>query len=347
MVQRNEDVEGAFGSRDKASIKDVARAAGVSAATVSLVLNGKGRISARTRDQVEQAARALGFILNRKASQLRSGKSALIGLITSDISNPFYAEFSAEAERVLADDGLLPVIANTGDDLQRQMRSLEIMLGEGVAGFIISAADGSTPRSFELLRRFGVPYVLCVRDIGDDHVDFIGFDNVRAGRIAGQHLAKAGHKNAAFIGGVSTHLNFQQRCQGVLQGLGPDGDLRTYEGLPNRKTGQEATRRFHGERGDTTALICFNDLVAAGAYSSLSAQGLAIGSDIAVVGFDNIPETSVWTPPLTTVELYPRGLGARAAQAILAKLNGSVVATPESVFMTPKLVVRQSTQIVL
>jgi len=321
----------------------VAEKAGVSVSTVSLVLNGKGRISTRTRTLVEETAASLGFILNRKASQLRSGKSALVGLITSDISNPFFAEFSAAAEGVLADEGLLPVIANTGDNVERQTRSLEIMLSEGVAGFIISAADGSTPKSFDLLRRFDIPFVLCVRDIGDENVDFVGFDNVRAGRIAGHHLAEKGHKDVAFIGGVLSHLNYQQRYQGVAEGLGSASIIRSFGGLPTRTTGQEATQVLLEDRGATTALICFNDLVAAGAYSALSAHGLSIGTDIAVVGFDNIPETSAWTPPLTTVELYPRGLGARAAQMLLSKIDSHHSRPAETVLMAPQLILRRST----
>lgn len=326
----------------KISIKDVAEAAGVSSATVSLALNGKGRISARTRREVEKAARSLGFIPNRAASRLRSGKSALVGLIVPDISNPFYAEFSASVENLMAQRGLLPVLANTGDSTDRQAQVLETMMGEGVAGFIISAADGSTDQSFALLSRLNVPYVLCVRDVGDNHADFIGFDNTRAGRIAGRHLAERGLREIAFVGGVQGHLNFRQRVQGLRDGLGNDAVVHVHEALPNRASGMAGVEALLAAHPSIDAVVCFNDLVAAGAYAALSAAGRGIGEDIAVIGFDNIPETSAWTPPLTTVELYPRELGNRAARALLERIDGAG-AGAESVLIAPRLISRRST----
>jgi DNA-binding LacI/PurR family transcriptional regulator len=330
------------GNETKASIKDVAEAAGVSLATVSLALNGKGRISAKTRQEVQKVARTLGFIPNRAASRLRSGKSALVALIIPDISNPFYAEFSASVEKLMAERGLLPVLANTGDSTNRQAQVLETMMGEGVAGFIISAADGSTDESFALLRRMGAPYVLCVRDIGDNNADFIGFDNSRAGRIAGRHLAERGHKGVAFVGGVSGHLNFRERVQGLREGLGDGAKLHIHEGLPNRTSGMEGVETLLATHPEISAVACFNDLVAAGAYAALSAAGRTIGRDIAVIGFDNIPETSAWTPPLTTVELYPRELGARAAKALLERIDSDAQGA-ESILIAPRLISRRST----
>ncbi|NRB16153.1 MAG: LacI family DNA-binding transcriptional regulator [Rhodobacteraceae bacterium] len=331
--------------KKRVSIKQVADKAGVSAATVSLVLNGKGRISEQTQKKVRKAAASMKFILNKSASRLRSGRSLLIGLIVNDISNPFFAEMSYDIETVAADSGYLSVIANTKDDLDRQSSVIETMIGQGVAGLIISAASGSDDASFQTIRDHGIPYVLCVRDVRDFSADFVGFDNYQAGVIAAKHLLSQGLDKLAFIGGSQTNENRKQRLQGVSDTLAKNGhtllDERIFAGSATRQFGAEATAKLLEVDRDMSAIVCFNDYVALGAYEALNRSGLKIGQNIGVIGFDNVPESASWTPPLTTVELHPRAIGRRTAKAMLSAINEPIVA-PERIYLAPHLVVRDS-----
>ncbi|MDW4499945.1 LacI family DNA-binding transcriptional regulator [Sulfitobacter sp. D35] len=330
----------------KVSIRQVAEHAGVSVATVSLALSGKGRISSDTVRQVKKSAATLGFIPNRSASRLRSGRSLLIGLVVNDIANPFFAELSADVEAHASENGYLSVIANTNDDIEKQASVIETMIGQGVAGFIIVPADTSTPDTFQVIRDHDMPYVLCVRDIGDGKADFIGFDNFTAGVMAAEHLVEKGHRTFAFVGGRLSVDNFRRRLDGVRHALArhgltlPDNCVR--EGVPSRAIGLAETGDLLASGAEFTALICYNDFVAVGAYAALNQAGRTIGEDVAVVGFDNVPESESLSPPLTTIELYPRAIGNRSARALIDAVNGSS-GPHERVYLAPELISRSST----
>ncbi|RYH06668.1 LacI family DNA-binding transcriptional regulator [Tropicimonas sp. IMCC6043] len=332
--------------KPRVSIKQVAKHAGVSIATVSHVLNNKGNISDATRKQVRDAAQDLGFIPNRNASRLRSGQSLLIGLVVNDISNPFFSELAADVEAVAADAGYLSVMANSRDSLERQKTVIETMIGQGVAGFIISAASGSDETTFEVLKEHGVPFVLCVRDIATYAADFVGFDNFQAGVLVGRHLLERGYRDICFIGGDQRNINRTDRLNGLLHALGQqESGICIHLDMPGpatQKGGFEATLSSLKRAPRTDALVCFNDYVAIGAYEALYKLGKRTGVDVAVIGFDNVPESAAWNPPLTTVELFPRTIGRRAVIALLARItdNGSAF---ERVQLPPSLVVRGST----
>ncbi|MXU64362.1 LacI family DNA-binding transcriptional regulator [Oceanomicrobium pacificus] len=332
--------------KKRVSIKDVADHAGVSVATVSLVLNDKGRISEATQRQVHKSVAALGFIPNKSASRLRSGRSLLIGLIVNDISNPFFAELSADVEKEASAKGFLPVMANTGEDLSRQQKVIETMIGQGVAGFIISAVTGSDAQSFALIRERGIPYVLCVRDVQDFDADFVGFDNLQGGQIAGQHLVDLGHREIGFIGGEAANINRMRRLEGVRSAMASAGaDLpseRDISGAATQTFGVAAAGRLLDADRPPTAIVCFNDSVAVGAFAAVAERGLKVGVDVSIVGFDNVPEAAAWSPPLTTVELFPRAVGGRSARALLDRIADPSVAA-ERVYLSPKLILRKST----
>lgn len=331
--------------KNRVSIKQVAEHAGVSVATVSLVLNGKGRISDETKKLVRKSVNELGYILNKSASRLRSGKSLLIGLVVNDISNPFFAELSADVEAQAAEDGYLSVMANTGDNLERQSQVIETMIGQGVAGLIISSATGANEESLQVIRDHGIPYVLAVRDIQDFTADFVGFDNYQAGVIAADLLVSRGHRKVMFVGGALDNENRRRRLDGVVDTIRRSGgeviDPNGFHGGATRQFGYESASAIMAGSDRPDAIVCFNDNVAIGSYAALNEAGLVVGEDIAVIGFDNVPESASWMPPLTTVELFPRAIGARAAKALLNRIHGND-APPERIYLAPRLFERKS-----
>lgn len=333
------------GRKKRISIKRVAEEAGVSVAAVSLALSGKGRVSQKRAEEIKKIADRLGFIPNHNASRLRSGESILLGLMVNDISNPFYAELTKDVEEQAYAHDYLSLIANTNDDLERQSALIRAMIGQGVAGLIIVPAAGSTPDTFSLLRDWGMPYVMAVRDIGDQSADFVGFDDPEAGRIAGEHLLDLGHESFVMLGGAIETHNWKQRLAGLRKALAargvelPDSHVRPF--YPTRRGATQHMNALLDEGLHFTALVCFNDYVAMGAYEALRDRR-EIGREISVIGFDNVPESAGLNPPLTTVELYPRRIGRQAALALLHRLKSEEGAR-ERVYLMPELVERRST----
>ena len=333
----------------RVSIKEVASAAGVSASTVSLVLNGKGRVSEATRKNVKATAAKLGFIVDRSAARLRSGHSSLVGLIVNDTSNPFFAELSAAFEVEAFSSGYLTIIANSNDDLERQRQLLEAMVGMGVEGLIICPAVGTVPEDLEVLRARNVPYLICVRDISDESTDFIGGDDYQCGLIATRHLLELGHERIAFIGGRPELSIFQRRYKGYLDaheaaGIAPDAQLlRT--GLPSRDFGATEAEGLLSLRPDVTAVLCYNDNIATGVCSAGRAMGRNIGENLSVVGIDNLPESEVTVPPLTTVEMYPRAVGRMAAETMKRLFAQGPDSNVKQVLLSPVLIERASTSV--
>ena len=334
---------GRIGMGKRVGIREVADAAGVSTATVSQALNGKGRISAETRQSVREAARALGFVADRGASRMRSGRSMLIGLIVNDIANSFFAELSSGVETVATEHGYLSVMADSHDDPERQARLIATMTAQGVDGLIISSASEADPASLARLCAAGVPYVLCVRDVDDPTAPFVGFDNHAAGRLAAGHLIARGHARLAFLGATAGNANRRRRLAGVREAVEDAGArlVATREGPANRAFGVEAARDVLGGQREATALLCFNDAVALGVYEGVRAAGLRVGQDVAVMGFDNVSESAAWEPPLTTVELHPRGIGRQAGETLLRAIADGE-STPHRVLLRPRLVERAS-----
>lgn len=332
-------------TKQKISIREVAARAGVSVSTVSLVLNGKGRISEATRKKVRNAAKALGFILDHGASKLRSGQSNLFGVIVNDFSNPFFGELSAALETEAFGSGYLTVIANSNDDLNRQEKLIEAMVGMGVGGFVICPAAGSTPEMFELIRSRSLPYVICVRDIQDENADYVGADDYQCGVLACRHLVELGHKNISMIGGPQDLATTRQRVAGLRdvlesQGLGIQQHLML-PGPPTLDFGREMAKQLVRSEQNFTAVFCYNDIVAVGVCAGLRDCGKKIGEDVSVVGVDNLPESEAAYPALTTVEIYPRSIGQRSAQALINGLKGKS-SHKEKIILPLQLIIRAS-----
>ncbi len=329
----------------KPTIADIAKLAAVSVATVSNALNGTGRMSARTRRRVEAAMAELGFVRDHGAAKLRTGRSKLIGVLVNDISNPFFGEFAAALEAALSARGFLPILANTGDDADRQRALLDEMLGHGVAGLVVSPTIGTQPEDFALVRDRGIPCVTCVREVEDAPFDFIGADDFSAARLGTRHLLDGGHAKIAFVGGLPGAATWHRRCDGFFSalrehGIEPDEDL-IRPGPAMRAFGRTAARQLADMGHPVSAVLCFNDIVALGACIGFKEAGVLVGKDVAVVGFDNLPDSEAWTPPLTTVEVYPRSIGANAAARLLRRLDGDE-SHPEISRLAPRLIARQS-----
>ena len=185
----------------RVTLQDVANHAGVSRATASLVVRDSPLVTDETRERVLVSMQALGYIYNRAAASLRSRRSHAIGLVVTDITNPFFAQMTIGSETALEEADYAVLLGNTSERLAKQDLLLEAMHGYAVDGILIAPAMGTTIETVERLRRWRLPFVLVVRYLFDVDADYVGADNTAGAELAAEHLVRNGHRRIAFIGG--------------------------------------------------------------------------------------------------------------------------------------------------
>ncbi len=326
------------------TIREVAEAAGVSKSTVSLVLKSSPLIPANTADRVREAAHKLGYIYNSRAGELRGRTSKTIGVVVSDLSNPFFTEILVGVERRLVEAGYIVLMAHTCESVERQNQVLRTMREQGAAGIVLCPAYG-TPRGLtQEVASWSMPLVVMIRSLGPGKYDFAGADNERGAYAATMHLLAAGHTRIGFLGGL-TGVVLEQRLKGYRAALTGRG-LKFDENLlvaaqPTRKGGFETMNTLLDKKPQPTSAVCYNDIVALGALSALGARGMHAGQDFALMGFDNIQDAAHFNPPLSTIDIRPGNLAEQAATLLLNRME-TPGRTRQIFLAEPELVIRQS-----
>jgi len=309
----------------RVTIVDVARRAGVSKSTVSLVLSGSQLVAEATRVRVNEAMQALGYVYHRGAASLRAASSDLVGMIMSDLNNPFFAELTAGIEDALFQRGFTPILANTSDDTARQAQVLKAMQEHNVAGIIMSPARGSDTWTLAQQWPSHIPAVITMRRLIGSSLPYIGPDNQKGERAAVEHLLRLGHRRIAFVGGDQSMATQTERVAGWRDALNGWGlaaeESLIFETLPTREGGRLGVELALAQANPPTAFVCFNDIVAMGATRALALRGITVGRDIAVVGFDDIIDAEHNAPPLTTVSADTREMGMRCAEGLLGLIR--------------------------
>ena len=328
----------------RATVMDIARRAGVSRATVSLVLRNSPLVAQPTRERVQASIDALGYVYDRAAANLRSRQTQTVGLIVCEITNPFYAELTAGIDEALDRAGWLAFLANTAESPARQDRFIERMREHRVGGLLLSPAEGTDPATIDRLRGFGLPVVQILRRLGRREGDHVGADFRLGMALGAEHLIRLGHRRLAFVGGGRRASPARDRAHAYRDTLArhglPIGPI--IDCLPTREEGERAVERLlRGRRDDPTAILCHNDVCASGVLVGLADRGLVAGKDCAVIGFDNIPEAAHYRPALTTVEIGAHRIGEEAADLLLRRIR-TPGGPPESIVLPPRLIVRSS-----
>lgn len=329
----------------RSGIKEVAAAAGVSVATASYVLSGTGRPSEATRKRVLEVADALGFIRDASAARLRTGKSNLVGVILNNIVNPFFSELVASLEATVYESGGLTLLATAQNDLVRQEQLLASMVAQGVGSVILSPVHGSTAEDLAPVLAHGLRLVVCVRDVVGSKAAFVGVDDEKSGYLAAECLLSAGHRSMVFIGGYQHTTTWDGRCAGIRQALVdrslPEAACRMVPGLLHPDFAEEKMLLLASQGMLPNAVICFNDDQASGAYRAARKLGMAVGRDISIVGFDNIPQGRILEPELTTVDIRPALIGRTSAEIAVRNASSNSEAAPRH-RLDPSLVRRNS-----
>lgn len=327
------------------TLADVAKLAGVSRSTVSLVLRESPLVAEATRERVTAALRASGYVYNWHAANLRTVRTNTVGIVVSDFTNPYYAELLAGAESALDDSGRVSFITHTEESLQRQERFLKRMLEQRVDGLIISAASGTRADVLQPFVEAGIPVVQVLRAVDSRRFDYVSGDNRLGVRFATEHLLGLGHRRIGYLGTSVASSVADERRAGYEEALARHGvsvDHRLVrEALPVWSEAKSAMSGLLAPRKPPTALVCFNDLLALGAMLAIAESGRVPGRDLAVVGFDDIELASAWQPGLTTIAVRPREIGREAGNLLLERINGSS-RPPQRVLLAPRLVIRDS-----
>jgi LacI family transcriptional regulator len=330
----------------RVSIGDIAKAAGVSKATVSQVLRNAGRISEETRRQVTETAKALGYVYNRAAANLRVGQSSTVGIGVTSIANPFFADFVSGATDVLEAAGYFPMTVNIEDSKARQQRFATSLHENMAAGAILCAVPGSTTPMMRDWRRSVPNSVMLLRRLPMSDFDFLGVDNREGMAAATSHLIELGHTEIGFLGGLPGSVSRAERVEGwrsTLLGAGLNAADELIEPCgATIAAGSHAVQRLLQRHPSMSAMVCHQDIVAFGATIGLRKSGIEPGQDISIVGFDDISMSGDWDPPLTTISVTPRHLGAEAARLLVRRIS-EPGAPLQSIFIRPKLIVRSST----
>ena len=328
------------------TIEDIARTAGVSKSTVSLVLQGSPRIKPDTADKVRAAAQQLGYVYNQGAAMLRGRRSTTIGMVINDLTNPFFVELLVAIERVLMEAGYTTLMAHTAESAQTQTRVLQSMREQNVAGLIMSPALGTSGTLAGEIAAWGIPLVLVMRPM-DAEVDTVGVDNHHGFLLATEHLIAQGHTRIAFVGNRSGYTVATQRIGGYQAAMAKHGlpvsDAWLIDVELSPQGGRAAVRALFEMKPRPTAVVCYNDQVAIGVLHQLDTMGKRAGKALAVVGCDNIVAAEHTNPPLTTLSAGAEKLGTIASLTLLERLrNPTPAAPPVQHFEAPRLIVRES-----
>ncbi|MBL8573114.1 MAG: LacI family DNA-binding transcriptional regulator [Hyphomicrobiaceae bacterium] len=333
------------GPGTRVTIIDIARDAGVSKSTVSLVLKNSPLVKGETRERVLEAMAKLGYVYNRGAANLRTASSRLVGMVISDLLNPFFAELAVGLEEAFYRAGFVPILANTAEDAIRQTDVLRSIHEHGVAGLIISPAIGTDPATIRDAVGPRLPVVSTMRRLEGCDLPYVGPDNRSGARAAVAHLIALGHRRIAFVGGFPTMTTTRERLDGwrdalVAAGL-PHSDALVFPTMPTRAAGAVIADAVLAGPDAPTAALCYNDIVAIGLIRALAERGSDVGASFGVIGFDDIAEARHNAPPLTTVSAETRHLGAIAADVLMKLILGEAN-PPHNVIGQTRLIVRDS-----
>jgi len=293
----------------------VAKAADVSVATVSRVLNEPGVVKKDTLEKVQAAIAELKFVPSAAARAINSGRTRFVGALVPTLDNAIFARFLAALERELSAHQLSLVVATTDSDLEIEAEKAKSLVDIGAEGLIITGATHS-PALHELIDRTMLPTIITSFYDAENSLPTIGYDNAAAAQLALQHLADLGHQHIAVVHGP-VHDNDRTRARlDGLRSLPWDGKLTTYETEISHHGGAETAGRICALRRKPDAILCLSDVVALGVLFGLQAEGVCVPNDISLVGIDDLPSSAVAVPAITTVHLPVSQMGEKAAAAL-------------------------------
>jgi len=326
-----------------ATLRAVADAAGVHVATASRALDPRARhlVSEPTRAKVIEAAARLDYRADLIAASLRSGRSRMVGILVPGLGNPVYAPIIAGAAEALEAAGIGCMVGDTGFLRERSEGLVQALMARRVDGLLLTSSFDDRDLGAEQATRRNVPLVLVNR--GLPGLVAVRPDNTVGMRMAVDHLVGLGHRRIGYVGAHLSSVQRNDRRDAFDAAMAHHGLVAV---APPRQTGfqrqdgLEGGLRLLADAPRTTAIVCGNDLIAVGVYDAARRLGRRIPDDLSVTGHNDVPFMDMLGPPLTTIRVDYRGLGATAAALLLRRIAGEPI---EEVLMPPRLMLRAST----
>jgi LacI family transcriptional regulator len=332
-----------------ATIKDVARVADVSIATVSATLNGTARVSEKLSRRIWDAIQAVGYTPHGIARSLRLGHTRSIGLVVGDISNPFFTSLAKAVEARASAAGYMVILANSDENPEKEINLLKLLLEQRVAGILLAPAGYDPPYLSALSAIARVPLVLVDRQLPEAPYDAVIVDNLAAARMVTDYLVRLNHERIAIVIGRQHLWTTEQRVQGYQEGLKAAG-LALNPGLEviadsRIETAYEVTQRLLSMSDPPSAIFAANNLMMLGAIEAILDMGFRCPEQVSLAGVDDFPWSSAIRPQLTTVSQPIEEMGIHAVEKLLDRIANRTLAKrapPDTTVLQPSFLIRDS-----
>lgn len=330
--------------QNKATIKDVSLTAGVSTATVSRVLAGFEDVSEGTRQRVLDVVKALNYQPNRNARNLRKNTTSKIGVIISDIQNPFFGSVVRGIEKITIKDDFTIILGNSDEEPLRERKLITMLLEEGVAGIILVPTNADMD-SYRSLFGSGTPFIIIDRRLPFSDVDMVLVDGAAGAKKAIDHLVSLGHRRIGYVGGMKHLSVMREREQGYLAALKkhklPIVEEFLRLGNNRQDGGHSAVCELLALPQPPTAILIANNLMTLGGLQAIHESGLEIPEHVSLVGFDDMDWASSLRPPLTCVAQPAYRMGEIAASILRDRIQNPAMPY-QTILLDTQLVIRAS-----
>jgi len=326
----------------RVNIQEVAKLAGVSPSTVSRALNNHPGISEKTRQKIIEVAKKLNYKPNYRGQILTTKSTKNIGLLITDITNPFFPELVRGAEERASEAGYTILLGNTSESEEKETNYLDFFSRGPVDGVIISASRISNEHIINLAEE-GLPIVVINRMLEHPKISYVSTDMEKGGYLATKHLIKLGHSRIAFINGPKLSEAAERRLSGYKRAL-TESKIRYNPNLisfntPVADSGYKEAIKLLCAKNPPSAIFTYNDLMAFGVIKAAKELGIKIPEELSIIGFDDIFFSNFTDPPLTTVRQPKEELGENAVELLLKLMKGE----KQSLLLEPELILRNTT----
>ena len=302
----------------KVTIKDVAKASGVSIATVSQILNGNTKnFNIKTIEKVQRTKEEMNYEADYFARRMVVKESKTIGVMVPDITNPFFSTFVRGVEDVLYQQNFIPMFYNVDRDDEKESDALEELSRRGVDGFIIASSAISNEEIDRVLRNKKHPFIILDQKNFDEMSDTIGTDDFLGGQLAGKHLTELEHQEVSVVVPKRMTLNIENRLKGFKTTF--NGQINVISTTLSKEGGKEAVA--HILKTESTGIFALNDEMAFGLYYGLKKANKKIPEDYSIIGYDNVEMAEYVTPELTTIGQPIFELGQETAHMLLSRID--------------------------
>ena len=329
------------------TIRDVAQKAGISVATVSHVINGTRKVAPETAERIKQAMEELDYHPNAVAQSLRTQKTKAIGIVVSDITNPFFATLVRGAEDAAIEAGYSLIVCNSDESLEKEDRYVRLLRQRRMDGLLISPVGDGSSKAVQELPRWRIPFVFIDRCAEGIKADAVLSDNIEGAYQATKHLIERGNSRIGIILGIKGATTTKERLAGYRKALNEacvpfSDELVTYGGY-RVEGGQKMMEEFLSLPELPTAIFSTNNLMTVGVLRALTYHGIAIPHEMAVVCFDDLDLGELFQPPLTAVTQNPYEIGKIATEILFFRFANDGKVAYKKVRVSVELKVREST----